>query len=154
MLRYPVYALGAATAAAVLALMPLSQAQAQNKNVTIVLTDEREDVGRRVAGVHGVYALPPTEIRDRLLLRLLNEAVRALRERIVTDADLVDDAMVFGTGFAPFRGGPLTYARDRGVAEVVTRLCELTARHGPRFAPDAHWDHLLAAAAPIAAGGD
>ncbi len=44
MLRYPVYALGAATAAAVLALMPLSQAQAQNKNVTIVLTDEPTDV--------------------------------------------------------------------------------------------------------------
>ncbi len=44
MLRYPVFALGAATAAAVLALMPLSQADAQNRNLTIVLTDEPTSV--------------------------------------------------------------------------------------------------------------
>ena len=36
--------------------------------------------------------------------------------------DLVDAAVIFGTGFAPFRGGPLAYARSRGVAAVVARL--------------------------------
>ena len=35
------------------------------------------------------------------------------------DADLIDAAVIFGTGFAPFRGGPLAYARARGVAAVV-----------------------------------
>ena len=55
------------------------------------------------------------------------------------DADLVDVGMVFGTGFAPFRGGPLNYARDRGVNEIVARLAQLEAKHGERFAADAGW---------------
>ena len=82
------------------------------------------------------------EIRDRMLLRLLNEAVAALREEIVADADLVDVGMVFGTGFAPFRGGPLNYARDRGVDEIVRRLSEFTDVHGQRFTPDEGWKAL------------
>ena len=82
------------------------------------------------------------EIRDRMLLRLLNEAVAALREEIVADADLVDVGMVFGTGFAPFRGGPLNYARDRGVDEIVRRLNEFTDVHGQRFTPDEGWKAL------------
>src|SRR5439155_291677 len=48
-------------------------------------------------------------------------------------------AVLFGTGFAPFRGGPLAYARARGVAAVVTRLTELAARYGERFQPDRGW---------------
>ena len=51
-------------------------------------------------------------------------------------------AVIFGTGFAPFRGGPLTYARARGVPAVVARLHELAARHGERFRPDAGWTQL------------
>lgn len=85
---------------------------------------------------------PHMEIRDRMFLRLINEAVRCLRERIVTDADLVDVAMVFGTGFAPFRGGPLSYARDRGVAEITARLVEFAAAHGERFKPDSGWKDI------------
>ena len=46
------------------------------------------------------------------------------------EPDLVDAAVIFGTGFAPFRGGPLHYARTRGVDDVVARLGELAARHG------------------------
>ena len=53
-----------------------------------------------------------------------------------TDADLVDAGVIFGSGFAPFRGGPLTYARKRGVDAVVTRLEELARTHGARFTPD------------------
>jgi 3-hydroxyacyl-CoA dehydrogenase / enoyl-CoA hydratase / 3-hydroxybutyryl-CoA epimerase len=83
--------------------------------------------------------LPPAEIRDRLVLRLVNEAVACLREGIVGDADLIDVGIVFGTGFAPFRGGPLQYVRDRGIDETVARLAQLAASHGARFAPDAGW---------------
>jgi 3-hydroxyacyl-CoA dehydrogenase/enoyl-CoA hydratase/3-hydroxybutyryl-CoA epimerase len=68
--------------------------------------------------------------------------VACLREGVVADADLVDAAVIFGAGFAPFRGGPLTYARARGVAAVVARLSELSVRHGPRFTPDAGWSSL------------
>jgi 3-hydroxyacyl-CoA dehydrogenase/enoyl-CoA hydratase/3-hydroxybutyryl-CoA epimerase len=84
----------------------------------------------------------PDDLTDRLVLPYLNEAVACLRERVVEDADLLDAGMIFGTGFAPFRGGPLNYARARGVAAVVARLEELTARHGPRFRPDAGWAAL------------
>ena len=81
----------------------------------------------------------PADLIDRLILVLLNECVACLRERVVEDADLVDAAVIFGTGFAPFRGGPLTYARARGIAAVVARLTELAARYGSRFEPDAGW---------------
>ena len=75
----------------------------------------------------------PADLTDRLILVLVNECVACLREGVVADADLVDAAVIFGTGFAPFRGGPLAYARARGIADVVARLKELAARHGARF---------------------
>lgn len=84
----------------------------------------------------------PDDLQDRLLLPLVNEAVAVLRQGIVDDADLVDAGVIFGAGFAPFRGGPLQYARSRGVDAVVARLQELQSTHGDRFAPDEGWDLL------------
>ncbi len=81
----------------------------------------------------------PADLEDRLILPMLNEAVACLREGTVQDADLLDAGAVFATGFAPFRGGPLQYAKDRGVAGVVQRLNELADRYGGRFRPDAGW---------------
>jgi 3-hydroxyacyl-CoA dehydrogenase/enoyl-CoA hydratase/3-hydroxybutyryl-CoA epimerase len=77
---------------------------------------------------------------DRLVLPMSNVCVAALREGIVDDADAVDGAMIFGTGYAPFRGGPLNYARTRGVENVVSTLRALAERFGDRFAPDPGWD--------------
>ncbi|BCX82776.1 3-hydroxyacyl-CoA dehydrogenase/enoyl-CoA hydratase/3-hydroxybutyryl-CoA epimerase [Methylomarinovum caldicuralii] len=90
----------------------------------------------------GAGPLPAAEIQDRLILRLVNECVAVLREQVVEDADLVDAGMVFGTGFAPFRGGPLHYARQRGFAAVRRRLEALAEKYGPRFAPDPGWELL------------
>jgi 3-hydroxyacyl-CoA dehydrogenase / enoyl-CoA hydratase / 3-hydroxybutyryl-CoA epimerase len=90
----------------------------------------------------------PEDLADRLILAMVNECVACLREGVVTDADLLDAGVVFGTGFAPFRGGPLQYARSRGLAAVRERLLDLERRHGARFAPDAGWQgsaSLLAA---------
>ncbi len=84
----------------------------------------------------------PSDLTDRLVLVLVNECVACLREGIVADADLADAAVIFGTGFAPFRGGPLTYARRRGVDGCVTRLTELAGRYGERFRPDPGWSAL------------
>jgi 3-hydroxyacyl-CoA dehydrogenase/enoyl-CoA hydratase/3-hydroxybutyryl-CoA epimerase len=86
----------------------------------------------------------PGDLEDRLILVLVNECVACLRERVVEDADLADAAVIFGTGFAPFRGGPLGFARARGTRAIVARLTELAARHGPRFTPDAGWGLLEA----------
>ncbi|HXZ59652.1 MAG TPA: 3-hydroxyacyl-CoA dehydrogenase NAD-binding domain-containing protein [Steroidobacteraceae bacterium] len=90
----------------------------------------------------------PEDLEDRLILALVNECVACLRERVVEDPDLVDAAVIFGTGFAPFRGGPLAYARARGTGAVVARLTELAARHGKRFTPDAGWALLEAGPKP------
>jgi 3-hydroxyacyl-CoA dehydrogenase / enoyl-CoA hydratase / 3-hydroxybutyryl-CoA epimerase len=84
----------------------------------------------------------PPDITDRLLLALVNESAACLREGVVTDADLLDAAVIFGTGFAPFRGGPIAYARARGITETVRRLSDLAARHGERFRPDPGWSLL------------
>lgn len=87
-------------------------------------------------------AAAPEDLQDRLVLQFVNEAVACLREGVVEDPDLLDAGMVFGTGFAPFRGGPIRYARERGVAEVLARLAELERRYGPRFRADAGWQTL------------
>jgi len=58
---------------------------------------------------------------------------------IEAGADAVDGAMIFGTGYAPFRGGPLNYARTRGAENVTSTLRALAARFGDRFTPDAGW---------------
>ena len=85
---------------------------------------------------------PPPDLADRLILALVNESAACLREQVVADADLLDAGVVFGTGFAPFRGGPINYAHTRGIGAVVARLTEFAGRHGDRFRPDALWATL------------
>jgi 3-hydroxyacyl-CoA dehydrogenase/enoyl-CoA hydratase/3-hydroxybutyryl-CoA epimerase len=87
-------------------------------------------------------AQPTPEMIDRLILPISNVCVACLREGIVDDADMVDGAMIFGTGYAPFRGGPLNYARTRGPDNVVSALRALAAKFGDRFNPDAGWENF------------
>ena len=84
----------------------------------------------------------PADIEDRLILPMVNEAVACLSEGVVASADLLDAGVIFGTGFAPFRGGPINYARERGVKDVVKALEGLAERHGNRFAPHAGWSDV------------
>jgi 3-hydroxyacyl-CoA dehydrogenase / enoyl-CoA hydratase / 3-hydroxybutyryl-CoA epimerase len=83
------------------------------------------------------------EMTDRLILPLLDVCVGCLREGIVADEDTVDGAMVFATGFAPFRGGPMHYARTRGVGDIKATLERLSQRYGDRFRPDPGWDRFV-----------
>jgi len=80
---------------------------------------------------------PPArdEIENRLVLLMVNEAARCLEEGIVGTAGEVDLAMVMGTGFAPFRGGPLRYADSMAVTRVADELSRLAERAGPHYAP-------------------
>ncbi|HKK04939.1 MAG TPA: 3-hydroxyacyl-CoA dehydrogenase NAD-binding domain-containing protein [Gammaproteobacteria bacterium] len=87
----------------------------------------------------------PTDLQERLVLRLLNESVACLRDGVVADADLVDAGVVYGTGFAPFRGGPLHYLHSRGSVQLEKTLSGLKQRHGERFAADPGWRDLHAA---------
>ena len=58
-------------------------------------------------------------------MRLINEATACLREGIVDDKDLIDAGVIFGTGFAPFRGGPLEYIRSEGVESLTKTMSSL-----------------------------
>jgi 3-hydroxyacyl-CoA dehydrogenase/enoyl-CoA hydratase/3-hydroxybutyryl-CoA epimerase len=84
-------------------------------------------------------ALPPAvrviEARERMVLLMVNEAALAIGEGLTADAESFDLAMVYGTGWAPHRGGPLHYADDRGLSAVVGKLQELARRYGKRFEP-------------------
>jgi 3-hydroxyacyl-CoA dehydrogenase/enoyl-CoA hydratase/3-hydroxybutyryl-CoA epimerase len=82
----------------------------------------------------------PDDLEDRLILPLLNESVAALHDRVVADADLLDAGVIFGTGFAPFRGGPIQHIRTVGADVLLARLRALQERHGGRFAPRDGWD--------------
>ncbi len=83
----------------------------------------------------------PDNLEDRLILPFLNEAVAALHEGVVADAELLDAGVIFGTGFAPFRGGPIQYIRDSGAEVLLAKLKVLQAKYGDRFAPRPGWDN-------------
>ena len=82
------------------------------------------------------------DLPDRLLLPLINEAVACLHEGVVADADLLDAGVIFGAGFAPFTGGPIRYARARGIDNVVAALSQLERRYGTRFTPHEGWQQV------------
>jgi 3-hydroxyacyl-CoA dehydrogenase/enoyl-CoA hydratase/3-hydroxybutyryl-CoA epimerase len=75
------------------------------------------------------------ELRARMVLLMVNEAARCLEEGIVDEAADVDFAMIMGTGFAPFRGGPLQFADTTGIGQVVEEMNALAAKGEARFAP-------------------
>jgi 3-hydroxyacyl-CoA dehydrogenase/enoyl-CoA hydratase/3-hydroxybutyryl-CoA epimerase len=87
-------------------------------------------------------AAPDPDMADRLILPLVNTCAALLGEGVSEDPDVIDAAMIFGAGFAPFRGGPLHYAKQRGVEAVKARLTELEAKYGERFKPAAGWSKL------------
>jgi 3-hydroxyacyl-CoA dehydrogenase/enoyl-CoA hydratase/3-hydroxybutyryl-CoA epimerase len=95
------------------------------------------DVGSDVSQLIGALpkAVQMREARERMVLLMVNEAAACLGEGLVADAATIDLAMVLGTGWAPHRGGPLHYADERGLGEVVAKLTELARRFGPRFEP-------------------
>ena len=91
----------------------------------------------------GSAAIPP-EVTSRLMLRLFNEAVACWREGVAADVGLLDAGVIFGTGFAPFRGGPLQHVATAGPAVLLAELEALAGCHGRRFAPDTGWRQLIA----------
>jgi 3-hydroxyacyl-CoA dehydrogenase/enoyl-CoA hydratase/3-hydroxybutyryl-CoA epimerase len=91
---------------------------------------EGKNLGRKTG--RGFYAWPggrvqkqspgtvPAGLAERLIRPMVAEAQATLAEGIVADADLVDAGAIFGTGFAPFRGGPLHYAAQSARASAAT----------------------------------
>jgi 3-hydroxyacyl-CoA dehydrogenase/enoyl-CoA hydratase/3-hydroxybutyryl-CoA epimerase len=79
--------------------------------------------------------LPAGVIEARLVLPMINEASFCLEDDVVADPARLDLAMIFGTGFPPFRGGLLRHADAIGLGRVFSRLDDLAERLGPRFSP-------------------
>jgi 3-hydroxyacyl-CoA dehydrogenase/enoyl-CoA hydratase/3-hydroxybutyryl-CoA epimerase len=78
------------------------------------------------------------DIRDRIVMRLVNEAAKCMQEGVVSESWMVDLGMVLGTGFAPFLGGPLRMCELRGFGDMVAKLEYFQKTEGARFAP-AQW---------------
>ena len=76
------------------------------------------------------------EIENRLILRMVNESAACLREGVVADSDLLDAGMIFGTGFAPFRGGPMHYSQHFGHDQLNELFKKLETQYGTRFKAD------------------
>jgi 3-hydroxyacyl-CoA dehydrogenase/enoyl-CoA hydratase/3-hydroxybutyryl-CoA epimerase len=92
-------------------------------------------------GVNGKYKKPlnqlpfsDEEIIDRLVLIMVNEAVRCLQEEIVGSPRDIDFGMIMGTGWAPFRGGPMRYLDSEGALNVFNRMKKLEKK-GKYFKP-------------------
>ena len=75
------------------------------------------------------------QITNRLVFLMVNEAARCLEENVVQTAEDADFGMMMGTGFAPFRGGPLRFADYYGLKKLVAEMDELQSKAGEKFAP-------------------
>ena len=82
--------------------------------------------------IHQTY-IKDSEIIDRCILTMVNEAAKCLEENVVKNARYLDMAMIMGTGFQAFRGGVLRYAESCGIENVVNKLQTLNEKHGKRF---------------------
>jgi 3-hydroxyacyl-CoA dehydrogenase/enoyl-CoA hydratase/3-hydroxybutyryl-CoA epimerase len=76
-------------------------------------------------------------LADRMVLPMVNEAARCLDERVVRSAGDLDLAMIFGTGFPPFRGGLCRWADQQGLPQLIATLERLEGAAGERFRPAA-----------------
>lgn len=93
------------------------------------------DLGLSVPSKNPNPNLSPSDIQQRLILPMINEAAFCLADGIVASPAKLDLAMIFGTGFPPFRGGLCAHADSLGAKAVVEGLKELAAKNGPRFEP-------------------
>lgn len=101
-----------------------------------------EKNGKQIKPDLAPYDKPLEQISDRLVLRMLNEAFACLREGVVKDADLLDAGMIFGTGFAPFRGGPIHYAKSQGIHELYEQFLKQQQARGEKTESSNAWDTI------------
>ncbi|MGA2655051.1 MAG: 3-hydroxyacyl-CoA dehydrogenase NAD-binding domain-containing protein [Gammaproteobacteria bacterium] len=83
------------------------------------------------------------EVIERILLPLINECVACLGEGIVDSTDIIDAALIFGAGFAPYIGGPMQYAKTIGYDKIFEKLKAYEQKYGSRFTPKPGWDLLI-----------
>ncbi len=75
------------------------------------------------------------QIVQRCIYIMINEASRCLEENIVSDASIIDFAMITGTGFPAYKGGLLSYANEIGLKNILESLRTFEKEYGSRFTP-------------------
>lgn len=88
----------------------------------------------RVEGIER-RTLSSEEIRDRLILPMINEGAKLISEGVVERASDIDLVWQYGYGWPNWKGGPMYYADEIGMATVVSRLQALHTLHGDVFKP-------------------
>ena len=101
-----------------------------------------DKAGKQIKSEYAPYDKPLDEIANRLVLCMLNEAFACLHEGVVTDGDALDAGMIFGTGFAPFRGGPIHYAKAQGISELFQQFKQQQQARGEKNAKLVSWDEI------------
>lgn len=99
--------------------------------------------GKQVKPKDIPYDKPLETISDRLVLRMLDEAFACLREGVVEDGDLLDAGMIFGTGFAPFRGGPIHYAKSKGIKDLFQQFIKQRKELGEKVEKLQTWQETF-----------
>lgn len=79
--------------------------------------------------------LKEKEIQDRIIGRFVNEAAKCLEDEIIENPVVGDIGLVFGTGFAPFRGGPFRHLDQIGVSNFVDTMNGFADNYGAQFEP-------------------
>jgi 3-hydroxyacyl-CoA dehydrogenase/enoyl-CoA hydratase/carnithine racemase len=79
--------------------------------------------------------VPDQEIVDAMLALAINDAALMMEEGVCDRPQDMDLAMIYGTGFPPYRGGILRYADKWGIGNVYNRLVDLERQYGERFKP-------------------
>jgi 3-hydroxyacyl-CoA dehydrogenase / enoyl-CoA hydratase / 3-hydroxybutyryl-CoA epimerase len=101
--------------------------------------------GKQIKSKDIAYDKPLETISDRLILRMLDETFACLREGVVADGDLLDAGMIFGTGFAPFRGGPIHYAKSKGINDLFNQYIKQCRERGEKIELANTWETSMAA---------
>jgi len=136
----------------------LSVAEHLGPSLGIVVPEElrqkvlRHELGRKTGTGFYIYkngrtVKPPIKssvlseelIQNRLVMRMVIESFACLKDGVVAERDLLDAGMIFGTGFAPFRGGPIHYAQSEGVEKIEKTIKMLQQQYGERFKPVDGW---------------
>ncbi|MCW8929439.1 MAG: 3-hydroxyacyl-CoA dehydrogenase NAD-binding domain-containing protein [Gammaproteobacteria bacterium] len=99
--------------------------------------------GKPIKNKTDYTGLTLTQVSNRLMFRLFNEAVACLDEHVVENEDFLDAGIIFGTGFAPFLGGPMHYIKHQGIAEMDHKLIDLSKNFGQRFNPGLGWNTFI-----------
>jgi 3-hydroxyacyl-CoA dehydrogenase / enoyl-CoA hydratase / 3-hydroxybutyryl-CoA epimerase len=113
------------------------------------------------ATVYGEIGITPTRrdpdldaLAERMILPMVNEAARCLEEGVVDGPGPLDLALIFGTGFPPWRGGLCRWADEQGLPRLIEKLERLARDVGPRHEPSDALRRLAAAGGFYAAATD